>query len=142
MDSSVLVSLYAPDANSGAAAACVRDASGPFPLTPFGEMEVANAIHLRVFRREITAAQASAALASLASDLAGGVFVSVPMPADAYSVARRLSREHTAALGTRALDVLHVASALAMGAKVFYTFDRAQSRLARAAGLAAPIRTR
>jgi predicted nucleic acid-binding protein len=33
------------------------------------------------------------------------------------------------------MDVIHVASALVLGAHDFYTFDRDQARLARAAGL-------
>jgi predicted nucleic acid-binding protein len=33
------------------------------------------------------------------------------------------------------LDVIHVVSALVLGAQDFYTFDRDQAKLARAAGL-------
>jgi predicted nucleic acid-binding protein len=40
-----------------------------------------------------------------------------------------------AALGTRALDVLHVASALTLGCKRFVTYDARQARLGRAVGL-------
>jgi hypothetical protein len=38
-------------------------------------------------------------------------------------------------LGTRTLDVLHVASALVLGATYFYKFDRNQGKLAAAEGL-------
>ena len=38
-------------------------------------------------------------------------------------------------MGTRTLDVLHVASALVLSATEFYTFDRNQSRLAAMEGL-------
>jgi hypothetical protein len=37
--------------------------------------------------------------------------------------------------GCRALDALHVASALALGAGDFCTYDRDQAKLARATGL-------
>jgi hypothetical protein len=142
LDSSVLTSLYAPDAHSAAAREYLAQAAGPFLLTPFGEAELANAIELRVFRREITAAQAQAALASLATHIADGVFQATPVPAAMYDVARQLSRRHTAALGTRTLDILHVAAALVLQTDSFYTFDRAQARLARASGLATPVRIR
>ena len=67
LDSSLLTSLYAPDAHSASAREYLLQAAGPFPLTPFGEAELTNAIELRVFRREITAAQAQAALERLAA---------------------------------------------------------------------------
>lgn len=46
-----------------------------------------------------------------------------------------LSRQHTPALGTRSLGVLHVASALELGLKRFVTFDVRQRQLALATGL-------
>ena len=109
---------------------------------PFGEAELTNAIKLRVFRREITVAQAQAALERLAAHIATGVFQATPVPAAVYDLARQLSRKHTATLGTRTLDILHVAAALVLHADSFYTFDRAQAQLARAAGLATPVRIR
>ena len=142
LDASVLTSLYAPDAHSAAAREYLLQAAGPFLLAPFGEAELTNAIQLRVFRREITAAQAQAALERLAAHIADGVFHATPVPVAMYDVARQLSRRHTAALGTRTLDILHVAAALVLHADSFYTFDRAQARLARAAGLATPVRVR
>jgi predicted nucleic acid-binding protein len=109
---------------------------------PFGEAELTNAIKLRVFRREITAPQAQAALERLAAHIATGVFQATPVPAAVYDLARQLSRKHTATLGTRTLDILHVAAALVLQADSFYTFDRAQAQLAREAGLATPVRIR
>ena len=49
-------------------------------MTPFGEAELTNAIELRVFRREITTAQARAALAKLAAHIADAVFQAAPRP--------------------------------------------------------------
>jgi predicted nucleic acid-binding protein len=132
--------LYAPDAHSASAREYLLQAAGSFPLTPFGEAELTNAIELRVFRREITAAQPRAALERLAIHIADGVFHAAPVPAAMYDVARQLSRKHTATLGTRTLDILHVAAALVLHTDSFYTFDRSQAQLARAAGLATPVR--
>jgi predicted nucleic acid-binding protein len=46
-----------------------------------------------------------------------------------------LSTSHTASLGTRALDVLHVASALTLDARRFVSYDERQAALAKAVGL-------
>ena len=53
--------------------------------------------------------------------------------------AERLSAQHSEKLGTRSLDVLHVAAALTLGLSVMLTFDVRQAALARAAGLRAPV---
>ena len=46
-----------------------------------------------------------------------------------------ISRAHTATTGCRALDVLHVATALELGLHTLVTFDRRQQQLARVSGL-------
>ncbi len=140
LETSFLVSLYSVDVNSTAAVAAMRSVVAPFPLTSFCELEVTNALQLRVFRREITPSEARLSLAGLARDLASGVFHSVPTPASVYEEALRLARRHTAVIGTRSLDLLHVAAALTLGVSALYTFDRRQAQLAHAAGLKTPIR--
>jgi len=47
-------------------------------------------------------------------------------------IAERLSARHTGAHGHRAFDVLHVATALHLGAREFLTFDTSQRKLAAA----------
>jgi len=49
--------------------------------------------------------------------------------------AAELSREHSRSLGTRSLDVLHVASAMELGLRSFITFDVRQQNLVEAVGL-------
>lgn len=49
--------------------------------------------------------------------------------------ATRLSEAHTIREGTRAFDLLHVASALVSGAREFLSFDAVQRTLAEAEGL-------
>ncbi len=49
--------------------------------------------------------------------------------------AERLSASHSGKLGTRSLEVLHVAAALLIGSPVFLTFDTRQAKLAKASGL-------
>jgi predicted nucleic acid-binding protein len=140
LDTSFLISLYTPDLNSRKAAAYLRTVGLPVAVTSFGELELTNAIELRVFRREITALEGKAARASLESDFAGGVFSHVSTPPSVYENAEQLSRKYTAALGVRTLDILHVAAALELGAQAFYTFHRRQVELARTVGMRTPVR--
>lgn len=53
----------------------------------------------------------------------------------AINRASELSRRHTPTLGTRSLDVLHVACALELQLRHFLTFDERQRQLAAAVGL-------
>jgi len=134
-DTSFLVSLYTPDTNSARAAGQMRVIKGPIWLTAFGELELTNAFELRLFRRALTAPEIAAARSALREDLEGGVFWLKPLPVVVFEKARQIARKRTASLGTMTLDVLHVASAVALGATAFYTFDRNQSRLAAIEGL-------
>jgi predicted nucleic acid-binding protein len=134
-DTSFLVSLYVPDANSGRAAAYMNDASLPILLTPLGEVELTNALSLRLFRKELTPSKIKASRALLAIDVADGVFRLTPLPPAAYARAALIARRRTPQLGTRTLDVLHVASALTLNVNTFCTFDRNQEKLAKREGM-------
>jgi predicted nucleic acid-binding protein len=142
-DTSFLFSLYAPDANSAAAARQCSGAREAMLITPLCELELTNALELRLFRKELTSAEVAAAGEAFRSDLAAGLYSSHPVSAAVFEKACRLSREHTRRLGCRSLDILHVAAALVSRASVLYTFDENQKRLAAAEGLrTAPARTR
>lgn len=134
-DTSFLVSLYVLDANSALAAAEMKNITLPILLTPFGEFELLNALYLRVFRKELVAAEVKASRALFNKDLADGILRLEPLAPAAYERAKRIARKHTPRLGTRALDVLHVASALTLHAEMFYTFDRHQRTLAKREGM-------
>jgi predicted nucleic acid-binding protein len=73
------------------------------------------------------------ALADLQTDLDTGAVVVVTADwADVCRLAETLSKRHTIAGGHRSLDVLHVATALHLGAREFLTFDANQRKLAAA----------
>jgi hypothetical protein len=61
--------------------------------------------------------------------------VITPLPDAIYLDSKRLAAAWTAKLDTRTLDVIHVASAVALKADLFYTFDERQAKSARAIGL-------
>jgi predicted nucleic acid-binding protein len=137
-DTSFLVSLYLKDSNAPLAIGLSKRLQPVLILTPIHELELNNAIELAVFRRELTPAQAVAARTDFEQDvLHWGLS---PLPLDVFARAVTLARRHTARYGTRSVDILHVATARALGAEAFLTFDRRQHRLARAAGLRVPSR--
>ena len=134
-DTSFLASLYLMDFHATAAASAMRRARLPFLVTSFGRFELANAISLRLFRKEVTLSQLRGAFRLLEEDLADGVLSNAGMPVAIFERAEMISRRQTPKLGTRTLDVLHVASALVLRATVFYTFDQRQATLASSEGL-------
>lgn len=135
-DSSFLISLYGRDVNSRAAILLVQKERPTFVVTPFGEAEFTNIVFAVTARpKGWTTGEARTIEQDFVQDLELGVWEREDLPAQTWQRARELSRRHATALGTRALDTIHVASALLLGAQDFYTFDRDQTRLARAAGL-------
>jgi hypothetical protein len=128
---SFIVSLYSPDANSPAAARTMQAASADRFLTTFGELEVVNAMGLRVFRKEVSAAQSQASLLQFENDLRDGVFQLRGLADSVIERARELSRQTTSRLGTRTADILHAAAALELGVDCIYTFDHHHRKLAQ-----------
>jgi len=131
LDTSFLVSLYSLDANSPIAARAMQTAAGDRFLTTFGELELANALELRVFRKEASAAQARSSWKDFEQDLRDGVFQIRPLSDQVFERARQLVRATTARLGTRTADLLHVAAALELKADRLFSFDQQQRKLAR-----------
>jgi predicted nucleic acid-binding protein len=107
----------------------MHDTDGRLWLTPFHRLEFRSAVELRLFRKEITKGQAARVLTQFVDDL-DSVYAVSDLPHDIFSHAYDLAAQHTARLGTRSLDILHVALAQALEAAEFWTFDQRQSRLA------------
>ncbi|MGC1416075.1 MAG: type II toxin-antitoxin system VapC family toxin [Candidatus Acidiferrum sp.] len=137
-DTSFLFSLYVSDVNSTAAAAIMSRFRAPLLTTDFGEFEFTNAVSWRVFRKQFLIGQQRAILDSFSKDVEAGIIRIAPIPAAAFGRAKHIAEKETPVSGNRALDVLHVASALVLMAASFYTFDRKQARLAATLGLRVP----
>jgi len=136
LDSSVLVALYVPEAATNLATGFVDGRVEPIELNGLHEIEVRNALRLKLFRREINSAQLKAAEEELAKDLASGRLIRArPDWLSIFSVAERLSAALAPHHGVRTLDLLHIAAAVARGASEFVTLDKRQRRAAREAGL-------
>jgi predicted nucleic acid-binding protein len=134
-DTSFLLSLYSLDGNSAAAARAMRASGGERFISILGELEVINALGLRVFRKEITTVQAHSSLSDFEKDLQQGLFQLRGLPDLVFDRARELSRQTTAKLGTRTVDLLHVAAALELGVECLFSFDQRQRKLAQAVRL-------
>jgi predicted nucleic acid-binding protein len=135
-DTSFLVSLYGRDANSRTAISLVQERRPVFIVTPFGETEFTSIVFAVTARpKGWTVSEARAIEEDFAHDLQTGIWQREDLPPQTWARARELSRRYAPSLGCRALDAIHVASALILDADDFYTFDRDQAKLARAAGL-------
>ena len=135
-DSSFLVSCYIPDANTPKAQACLNRIQVALPFTALHNLEVRNSFKIGVFRGLFTAKDAAAAWSNLEADLRNGRLIrtAVKWPV-ALRVAAHLSERHTTTVGTRSLDILHVASAKAIRATECLSFDERQRNLAQLVGL-------
>ena len=135
-DTGFLASLYLKESTSAAARAAIQFQSVVLPYTPLVALELRNSLNRAVQRGRITAAQRDALWQDVEADIAGGFLVPTPVPSGAlHDRARQLSDRHTPALGTRSLDLLHVAAALILESKIFFSFDDRQRKAAASEGL-------
>lgn len=135
-DPSALLKLYLHEPESAAMARWRSKIRGPLVVTPHGRVEMLNGICLAANRRLIDGKACEAALASLDEDFEQGRYLQADLLwRAALKRAADLSRAHSRKLGTRSLDVLHVASALELGMTQFLSFDARQQALVRLVGL-------
>ncbi len=136
VDTSVIVKLYVKEKLSLDASNWLKENNEAIPLTVFHELEFNNAINLKEFRGEITRDKTRLITARFADHESKGIYYRPQISwADTFKYAVDLSRKHTRRTGSRALDILHVASALSMKADRFLTLDERQSRLVSFAGI-------
>lgn len=135
-DPSALLKLYLHEPESRAMAVWRAKQSGPLPVTLHGRVELINGLGLAAHRKLIVDGVYAAAMTALDDDFEAGRYRQTDLLwRSALKRAGELSRQHTRVLGTRSLDVLHVASALELGLRRFVSFDERQQKLAHAAGL-------
>jgi predicted nucleic acid-binding protein len=135
LDTSALVKLYVLEAGSEFVQSCLSEQDDPLPVWELQEAELANALHLKVFRNEWTDAEAELQIEHFHSRKQRGLYVFPEI--DRVELIRefhRLSRE-TPRTGCRTMDIFHVACALQIPSCRFLTFDGRQGKLARLAGL-------
>jgi predicted nucleic acid-binding protein len=136
VDTSILLKSYVAEPDSDAADVLIQDLNAVVVLSEIHRMEIVNALRLKHFRNEITQPQLKAAIRTFENDIETGVYRT--MPCDLKKVffkASELSQKCSGILGTRSLDLLHVAYALELGCTVFASGDTRQLKAAEQAGL-------
>ena len=133
-DSSFLVSIYVDDVHSSEADRRMAMGEAVY-ATPLNRAEIAHAMHQSVFRGKLTLFEVQCVWENFEQDWSSGVWVQAELPSRTWQTGIDLARQHGPTLGTRTLDSLHVACALELKAKRFWTFDDRQLRLAEAVGL-------
>lgn len=133
-DTSFFVSLYVKDTHSITADQMLRGGERP-PITPLHVAEWTHAIAQHVFRRQMTVAEADRLHREFDDDRAARIWQTISVPETAIEICADLGRRFGPKLGIRTFDSLHVACAIELNTKRFWTFDDRQKRLAKTAGL-------
>ncbi|TVQ37626.1 MAG: PIN domain-containing protein [Spirochaetaceae bacterium] len=136
LDSSALVKLYYPEEYSDALQAWVHRHTPELLVTPLHSLELLSAMAQKEFRGEITQESRAQWEIYFERDQVGGVLSRlVPDWPRVFDDAGRITRELTRRIGTRSLDVLHIAVARLSPIDLFVTNDARQGHAAREAGL-------
>lgn len=148
-DTTFFTRLYFPLPETALAAERLRELRGhsPLPTTWLLELEVLNALELHASVNDrrcgavrITPEDTASAQATFRADLKNQQFLrSLALPmSEVQATVEGLTQRHTATLGCRIYELLHVASALVLECDTFWTFDPKTRALAAAAGLTQP----
>jgi predicted nucleic acid-binding protein len=145
-DTSFLCGLYVPQTTSARAIAFMSRQSTALEVSSLLLYEFRQSVQFQVFRQSKDRTQgyphamAQAAMAALQADVkAGALHLAAVDWADVHQRAEHLCLQHTRSGGHRSMDILHVATALHLGATAFLTFDANQKKLAEAEGLGVPV---
>lgn len=136
IDSSMLVKLYVPEPESENLESFIKENQIIIPFTPLHELEIGNAIVLREFRNEISHEEKVEIMNVIREDKDASVLHRHALPWNrVFEKSMEFSSDYSCDLGTRALDVLHVASAVCGEFRYFLSHDDSQKQLAEKAGL-------
>ena len=123
----------------------MQSARGPLPVSVLLLLEFRQSVrfqtrlHQHNRARGFSKREGEEMLRDLQSDLHAGVLRVTPADwSEVLHTAEYLSARYTEAHGHRFADILHVATALHIGADTFLTFDANQQRLAEAEGMQVP----
>lgn len=145
-DTSFLCALYVAQSTSAKALQFMSRQPTALAGTSLLFYEFRQSVQFHVFRHSKDATQgyssatAQVVLSTLQANIARGVFQTPQVDwADVHRLAERLAFQYTAKRGHRSFDLLHIATALHLGAAEFLTFDVNQTKLAKAEGLVVPL---
>ena len=135
-DASFLVSLYIAEEKTEAARDYMERGRVSLAFTSFHRLELRTALRLRVFRKDVGQNFLRESFRQMETDLREGLLDRVNLNwNDTFREAEEIAQAHLIPAGVRSSDLLHVASAVVLGAIEFCTFDQRQAELAKRAGL-------
>lgn len=136
-DSGFIVSLYRPSEGlSCKARRAVKQSPGPVILSPLSLLEIRNALNHAIRRGEMGETEREAILTDIRRQIDTGFFrMAETSQSEIYAKAGELSDKHTPTIGTRSLDLMHVAAAMLCKARRFLSTDTRQREAAKAEGL-------
>ena len=135
-DTGVLLKLFVAESNSPQVIALAASLGQPLIFSDFQHAELIVALHCKVGRKEISAADAAAVEARISREVKLGILVRhEPTWKRIFSRTIRLAQRHGSKTLCRTLDAIHVSIALASGVTQFATLDHRQATLAKLAGL-------
>jgi len=130
------VKSYVFEADSAEAIAIIEAAGDPLIFSHVHALEIPNAIRLKRFRGELSEAEEASALRAFRADVDAGRLARPGYElTQVFIRAERLSEKHADKIGTRSLDLLHVAAALELGCSGLASFDERQRKVAAHMGL-------
>lgn len=145
-DTSFLCSVYREQIHSKKADAFMEKLEEPLPVSSLLTLEFRQSVRLqtRLFAQDRTKGyslhEGNRMLRDLQADLNSGLLqMLAPDWADVHRIAEGLSAKYTREKGHRLADLLHVATAIHLGAVEFLTFDANQKTLAEAEGMQVPV---
>ncbi|MCU0797988.1 MAG: PIN domain-containing protein [Akkermansiaceae bacterium] len=145
-DTSFLCALYRTQDNSPQAIAWRAAMTEPLHVTRLLLWEFRQSTRFHAFRHSHNRQvgypmhEAEKMIADLQEDITHGYVISLESDlTDILFTAERLSKSRTVTGGHRSFDILHVATALTLGATDFLTFDSNQATLAASEGLSTPL---
>ena len=145
-DTSFLCALYRTQVNSSRALAYRNSMIESLHVTRLLLWEFRQSVRFQAFRHGknhnvgYPLHEAEKMLSDLTDDIRDELVVLLECNfTDILVTGERISKARTFAGGHRSFDILHVATAIELGAKEFLSFDANQIQLAGAEGLATPL---
>jgi predicted nucleic acid-binding protein len=136
-DTSFLCAIYRRQDNSSEAAAYFKALPEALHVSGLLIYEFRQSVrfhvwlHARDKNKGYPQADGDNILANLQTDLGNGAVIAVAIDwPEVHRLAESLSKRHTISNGHRGFDILHVATALHLGAREFLSFDTNQRKLA------------
>lgn len=136
IDTALFVKSFVLEVNSAETIRLLEEIGEPFAYSHLHEIEIPNAIRLKRFRGEITKTQETTSIRAFLADVDAGRFERISYDlAAVFMRAESLSAKYSGEIGSRSLDLWHVAAALEAGCKTFVSYDTRQRKAAERSGL-------